>query len=171
MDNGISPSIQSFKSDITEFMGIVHLVKLVPELDAQPPEIVADTPRLGIPGIELSPARQFETYNRLQGSGWCQCCDNMIDAFRMEVSAESLEVRSEQDGISAVDLLGCESSAASGAAYGSMGPGDLVQCMGTLALPPDQGLRWHRPYLKVPNVSGLHTPLTIDYPPRNAGVQ
>jgi hypothetical protein len=108
--------------EVAPAMSIPHLVAyhFGPEVDAKPTEICPEACGLGVPAVEVAAARELRLQQRPDRWRRCQGRHQGIDAFRMKVAAEPLELGRQQDCVGLVNLLGRKTTAALGAAHGRM---------------------------------------------------
>jgi hypothetical protein len=126
MDDRVSPFVQIIEPSLScRVVGRVVL-DFGPEIHSEPSEVRTNTTRLCIASIQLAAHQVLGPNNRLKKSRR-DCVHHVIDALSMEIAAESLKVRREQDGVSPIDLLGRVTSSPSRSTDYGMRLGHLVE--------------------------------------------
>jgi len=101
-------------------------INLRPEVDTKSAKVRADAPWLSIATIQLPVQRELGSNNRLQC--WChERIHQVVHALGMEIPAESLELRSEENGIGSIYLLSCKSFTSLSASNGSVSLSHFVE--------------------------------------------
>ncbi len=115
-------------------------INLVPEFDAQKPEICTEAAGLRILGIEL-PALRKTGLDQVSYEWWrFDVSHQSRNALGVQVAAESLKLRGDENGVGLVDLLCCIASPQSSSSDRCMRCRDFIQSPRPFGQPLSLGL-------------------------------
>jgi hypothetical protein len=127
VDNRIPPVIQQLEILSPCHRGGVRSPQLLPEVHAQATIVRPKAAWLGVAAVQLPTARELGTHEFLQRHGRGNNTDEVIHAFRVQITTEALELRSEKHRVRSVDLLGRVPPPPRRPADGDVGVGDFIQ--------------------------------------------
>jgi hypothetical protein len=139
--DGVAPPVELLQASLPLVASRASRPHQGPKVEAEPPEVGADVPRIGVAGVELARLQQPGAEER-PGPGRDGRA-HLLDRLGMEVATEALELRGEQDGIGVVDLHRGDPAAATAPAERRVGGGDVVQLGAPLGVPAGQRVRRH----------------------------
>jgi hypothetical protein len=105
-----------------------------PEIEAESIEVRSNIPSVRIPRIEFARIHEPPT----DKSGDCRGCNasrQMVNTFRVQISAESLEPGRQQHDVRLIDLLHRKATPSPSPAHGTVGRFDLIQRAARIDLP------------------------------------
>jgi hypothetical protein len=122
----VAPYVELMQPDLSPPIQPVLGNEICPQVHPQPTEVRAQRRRLRVPAVELSVPEKTRQHD-LAGRVWRDCGHDLLHRFGVQVPAEPLEVRRQQNDVSVVDLLCHPSSAGGRAGYQLMGAFELIQ--------------------------------------------
>jgi len=137
MSDRVAPPAELVEPALTRPVQNVSSSHLGPEGNAESIEVGPDVSRSRIASIELPRGEKLRPKRTLEGSR-SDRSSQPVDAFRVEISAEALEVGGEQDDVRLIDMARCPATPSPTAPDCSMGRLDPVELDRPVVKPPLQ---------------------------------